>query len=158
MTEDLTKKLPQSADEKLTLILTTVQSLTVRVNSIDSRLQRVEETIDDARPVWQLLIIDIAHLREGQLILERGQRRLEEGQRRLEERCGRLEEGQKSLEERQKSLEEGQKSLRSDLTSFRQHVDEKFLTLSGAVEGRYREHDQRITRLETNANQANSQT
>ena len=151
MTEDLTKKLPQSADEKLTLILTTVQSLTVRVNSIDSRLQRVEETIDDARPVWQLLIIDIAHLREGQLILERGQRRLEEGQRRLEERCGRLEEGQKSLEERQKSLH-------SDLTAFRRRVDQQFLTLSGTVESRFREHDQRITRLETNTNRADTQT
>jgi predicted nucleic acid-binding Zn-ribbon protein len=151
MTEDLTKKLPQSADEKLTLILTTVQSLTVRVDSIDSRLRRVEETIDDARPVWQLLIIDIAHLREGQLILERGQRRLEEGQRRLEERCGRLEEGQKSLEERQKSLH-------SDLTVFRRRVDQQFLTLSGTVESRFREHDQRITRLETNTNQADTQT
>jgi peptidoglycan hydrolase CwlO-like protein len=151
MTEDLTKKLPQSADEKLTLILTTVQSLTIRVDSIDSRLQRVEETIDDARPVWQLLIIDIAHLREGQLILERGQRRLEEGQRRLEERCGRLEEGQKSLEERQKSLH-------SDLTAFRRRVDQQFLTLSGTVESRFREHDQRITRLETNTNQADTQT
>ena len=151
MTEDLTKKLPQSADEKLTLILTTVQSLTVRVDSIDSRLQRVEETIDDARPVWQLLIIDIAHLREGQLILERGQRRLEEGQRRLEERCGRLEEGQKSLEERQESLH-------SDLTAFRRRVDQQFLTLSGTVESRFREHDQRITRLETNTNQADTQT
>jgi predicted nucleic acid-binding Zn-ribbon protein len=151
MTEDLTKKLPQSADEKLTLILTTVQSLTIRVDSIDSRLQRVEETIDDARPVWQLLIIDIAHLREGQLILERGQRRLEEGQRRLEERCGRLEEGQTSLEERQKSLH-------SDLTAFRRRVDQQFLTLSGTVESRFREHDQRITRLETNTNQADTQT
>ena len=151
MTEDLTKKLPQSADEKLTLILTTVQSLTIRVDSIDSRLQRVEETIDDARPVWQLLIIDIAHLREGQLILERGQRRLEEGQRRLEERCGRLEEGQKSLEERQKSLH-------SDLTAFRRRVDQQFLTLSGTVESRFREHDQRITRLETNTNRADTQT
>jgi predicted nucleic acid-binding Zn-ribbon protein len=151
MTEDLTKKLPQSADEKLTLILTTVQSLTVRVDSIDSRLRRVEETIDDARPVWQLLIIDIAHLREGQLILERGQRRLEEGQRRLEERCGRLEEGQKSLEERQKSLH-------SDLTAFRRRVDQQFLTLSGTVESRFREHDQRITRLETNTNRADTQT
>ena len=151
MTEDLTKKLPQSADEKLTLILTTVQSLTIRIDSIDSRLQRVEETIDDARPVWQLLIIDIAHLREGQLILERGQRRLEEGQRRLEERCGRLEEGQKSLEERQESLH-------SDLTAFRRRVDQQFLTLSGTVESRFREHDQRITRLETNTNQADTQT
>jgi uncharacterized membrane-anchored protein YhcB (DUF1043 family) len=55
-------------------------------------------------------------------------------------------------------LQEGQKCLRSDLRAFRQHVDKQFQTLSGTVEGRYREHDQRITRLETNTNQANSQT
>ena len=39
-------------------------------------------------------------------------------------------------------LHEGQDSLRSDLTAFRQHVDQQFRTLSGTVEGRYREHEQ----------------
>ena len=63
MSNDLTQKIPQSADEKLDLILTTVLSMTVRVDSIDTRLHRVEE---------------------GQRTLEEGQRRLEDGQRRLE--------------------------------------------------------------------------
>ena len=185
MSEDLTKKL-QSPDEKLTVILTTVQSLTVRFDSIDSRLQRVEQTVDDARPVLQLLVTNVAQLQEGQGRLEEGYGRLEEGQLRLEERYGhleqgqlrleerygrleegygRLEEGQRRLEERYGRLEEkygrleeGQKRLRSDLTDFRRHVDQQFRTLSGEVERRYREHDQRIARLETNANPPNSQT
>ena len=148
MSEDLTKKLSPNADDKLTLILMAVQDLTFRVGMSEHKLEKfadkIEQRLSDTGAVLQKIISNISHLHEGQ--------------RRLEERQESLEEGQRRLEERQKSLEEGQKSLRSDLTSFRQHVDEKFLTLSGAVEGRYREHDQRITRLETNANQANSQT
>lgn len=38
MSEDLTTKLPQSADEKLTLILITVQSVTGRVDKLAQRL------------------------------------------------------------------------------------------------------------------------
>jgi len=63
MSEDLKSKIPQGTDEKLDLILTTVLSMTVRVDSIDSRLHRVEE---------------------GQRTLEEGVQRLEDGQRRLE--------------------------------------------------------------------------
>ena len=134
MSEDLTKKLSPNADDKLTLILMAVQDLTFRVGMSEHKLEKfadkVEQRLSDTGAVLQKIISNISHLHEGQ----------------------------RRLEERQESLEEGQKSLRSDLTSFRQHVDEKFLTLSGAVEGRYREHDQRITRLETNTNQADTQT
>src|ERR1051326_5771275 len=56
MSEDLTKKLPPSDSEKLTLIL--------------SRLDKVEETLEerlyDTRPIWQKVVTDIAHLQEGQ--------------------------------------------------------------------------------------------
>ena len=76
MNNDLTKEFPQSADEKLTLILTTVLSTSVRVDNIDMRLQRVEE---------------------GQRTLEEGQRTLEQGQRVLKEGVVRLEEGQAIL-------------------------------------------------------------
>ena len=62
------------------------------------------------------------------------------------------------LHEGQRRLEEGQDGLRFDLTAFRRHVDQQFLKLSGTVEGRYREHDKRIARLEANANQPNSET
>ena len=70
MTNDITKELPQSADEKLNLILTTVLSTSVRVDSIDTRLHRVETRLD--------------RVEGGQRTLEEGQRVLEEGQRRLE--------------------------------------------------------------------------
>ena len=148
MSEDLTKKLSPNADDKLTLILMAVQDLTFRVGMSEHKLQefaeKIEQRLSDTGAVLQKIISNIAHLHEGQL-------RLQEGQQSLEER-------QKSLEQGQKSLEQGQQSLGSDLAAFRQHVDQQFMTLSGTVEGRYREHDRRIARLETNANQANSQT
>ena len=59
MSEDLTKKLPQSDSEKLTLILSTVQTLTVRV-------EKLEETRYQTRPMWEKLVTDIEHLQEGQ--------------------------------------------------------------------------------------------
>jgi predicted nucleic acid-binding Zn-ribbon protein len=84
MSEDLTKKLPKSDSEKLTLILSTVQSLEVRlekleirVDNIDSRLQRleqkVEERLHDTRPIWEKLVSDMGQLQEGQQRLEEGQ-------------------------------------------------------------------------------------
>ena len=63
MNEDLTKTVPQSTDEKLTLILTTVLSMSVRVDSIDLRLQNV--------------IADVAQL-QGRV--EEGFQRVDEGQ------------------------------------------------------------------------------
>jgi chromosome segregation ATPase len=137
MTEDLTKQLPQSANEKLTLILTTVQSLTVRVDSVDSRLDRFEETMNDVRPVWRLLVTDVALLRQGQLLLEAGQQR-------LEEQCRRMEGGLDSL--------------RSEVQEFRQCVDHRFLILSGTVLEHFNKLEQRVTRLELNPNPPNTQT
>ena len=59
MSEDLTKKLPLSDSEKLTLILTTVEELSVRV-------ERVEASRYDTRPIWEKVVADIAHVQEGQ--------------------------------------------------------------------------------------------
>ena len=143
MTEDLTNRL-HAVDDKLTLILTMVQSVTVRFDNVDSRLERVERTVDESRPVLKRVVADIAQLQQGQ--------------RRLEGSVRGLEGSVQGLEGSVRGLEAGQKRLRSDLTAFRRHVDQQFRTLSGTVEGRYREHDQRITRLETIANQADSQT
>ena len=148
MTEDLTKKLTPNTDDKVTLILMAVQDLTFRLgmseHKFDDFAAKTEQRL-------QKVGSDIAQLREGQQRLEESQRSLGEGQRSLEER-------QRSLEQGQKRLEEGQESLRTDLTALRRHVDQQFKTLSGTVEGRYREHDKRIAQLETNTNQANSQT
>lgn len=134
MSEDLTNKLRPSTDDNVWLILQAVQNLTFRAGMSEQKFDDFAERLEQR---LQKVSSDIAHLNEGQ-------QRLEEGYGRLEEGYGRLEEGQNSL--------------RSDLTAFRRHVDEQFRTLSGEVEKRYREHDQRITRLENNANQANPQT
>src|SRR5215213_9026370 len=91
MSEDLTKKLPQSDSEKLNLILTSIQSLEVRfekleirVENIDTRLQRLEAKVErleqkverldekveqrlyDTRPIWHKVVADIAQLQTGQ--------------------------------------------------------------------------------------------
>ena len=67
MSEDLTKKLPQSDSEKLSLILTTVQHLETRVDNLE---KKVEERLHDTRPIWEKVVADIARLQEGQLRLE----------------------------------------------------------------------------------------
>lgn len=63
MSEDLTKKLPKG-DDNVVLIL----------QNIDSRLQnlerKVEERLQDTRPIWQKVLADIAQLQEGQARLE----------------------------------------------------------------------------------------
>jgi hypothetical protein len=66
MCQDLTETIPQNDDDKLTLILKTVLSTSVRVDNIDLRLGRVEQTVGE--------------LQEGQQRLEAGQQRLELGQ------------------------------------------------------------------------------
>ena len=72
MSEDLTNQLPQSANEKLTLILTTVQTLTDRVESAES-----------LRPLLHKVVDDIAQLREGQIEMRTDILQLHEGQRAL---------------------------------------------------------------------------
>jgi len=141
MSEDLTKQLPQSADEKLTLVLATVQAMAVRVDNLE---QTVKFRFYDTRPILQKLVMDVRQLQEGQRRLEEGHRRLEEGHRRLEENYQRLEEGQECL--------------RSELQEFRREVKHSFLILSGTPNARYRDLDRRVTWLELNMNLSNSQT
>jgi len=134
MTEDLTNKLRPNIEDQVALILTAVNDLIFRVGMSERKFDDFAEKLEQR---LQNVGSDIAQLKEGQ---------------------GRLEERMGGLEERMGGLEEGQESLRSDLTALRRRMDHQFMKLSGEVEKRYREHDQRITRLETNANPANSQT
>jgi hypothetical protein len=73
MNTELTTQLSASDSDKLSLILTTVQSLTVRFDNIDSRLTNFDS---------RLLRVDEAvhELQEGQRQLQEGQRHLAEGQ------------------------------------------------------------------------------
>ena|ERR1043165_7711717 len=176
MNEDLTKKLRPNTDDNVLLILMAVQDLTFRVGmseqKFDDFAERLDRRLNDTDAVLQKVVLDVAHLHEGQRRLQAGlnglderQKSLEQGQKSLEQRQQSLEQGQKNLEQGQKNLEQGQKnleqgqeSLRSDLTAFRKRVDYQFMTLSGAVERSYRNLDRRITQLEVERNPANSQT
>ena len=72
MSEDLTKKLPETDSQKLTLILAGVQALTGRVESAES-----------LRPLLHKVVDDISQLREGQSELRTDISQLHEGQRAL---------------------------------------------------------------------------
>jgi uncharacterized phage infection (PIP) family protein YhgE len=144
MSKDLTGKIPQGTDEKLDLILTTVLSMTVRVDSIDSRLHRVEEGQQ--------------RLEEGHQRLEQGQRTLEEGHQRLEQGQRTLEEGQQRLEDGQRRLELGQEVLRSEVEALSRSVKHRFLILSGQVQASYNTLEKRVTVLEADSNTPNCQT
>ena len=62
MSEDLTKKLPQTDSEKLNVILTTVQSLEKRIDHLE---QEADERRYDTRPLWEKLVADIGDLKES---------------------------------------------------------------------------------------------
>jgi len=73
MSEDLTNKLPPNANEKLTLVLSTVQAVAVRVDNLE---QSVKVALYETRPVLQKVIADIGKLQEGVHRLEQGQETL----------------------------------------------------------------------------------
>ena len=147
MSEDLTKNL-QTQDEKLTLVLSTVQALAIRVDNFE---RTVSARLYDARPILQKVAADIAQLQSGQ-------QRLEQGVLQLEQRFRPLEQNILHLGEGQRRLEDGLESLRSEVGAFRRSVDYRFLTLSGSVLKRYNDLEQRVTQLELNSNPPNSQT
>ena len=154
MSEDLTKKLPQSDSEKLTLILTTVQSLTVRSDNIDSRLGRVEQTVHDTRPILQQVVTDIGQLREGLGQLREGLGQLREGQAQLRE--GQIEARAEILQ-----LHEGQRALTTEVRALRRDIDHRFgdvYTKLVQIEIDHRDVHDRVTRLEFNSNPPNTQT
>ena len=77
MSEDPTQKLPPAQDVTLAQVLSAVQSLSATVQSLDARLarleQKVEERLHDTRPIWEKVVADIAQLQEGQARLQEGQ-------------------------------------------------------------------------------------
>ena len=60
MSENLTEELPASDSDKLTSILTTVQTLETRLAGLE---QKVEERLHDTRPIWQKVVTDLGELR-----------------------------------------------------------------------------------------------
>jgi uncharacterized phage infection (PIP) family protein YhgE len=158
MSKDLTGKIPQGTDEKLDLILTTVLSMTVRFDSIDSRLHRVEEGQRTLEEGHQRLEQGQRTLEESHQRLEQGQRTLEGGHQRLEQGQRTLEEGQQRLEDGQRRLELGQEVLRSEVEALSRSVKHRFLILSGQVQASYNTLEKRVTVLEADSNTPNCQT
>ena len=133
MSEDLTKPFPASDSEKLTLILTTVQSLTVRADNIDFRLGRVEQTVHETRPLLERVGADIGQLKEGQ----------------IEARAEILQ------------LHEGQRALSTEVRALRRDIDHQFGNVHTKlieIEIDHRDMHDRVTRLELNQNPPNTQT
>ena len=75
MTEDLANKSPETDSEKLTLILTTVQTMTSRVGTLEDRFGGLEQRFDglerkvyerlyDTRPIWEKVVVDITQLQK----------------------------------------------------------------------------------------------
>lgn len=158
MNKDVTQKVSESDSEKLSLILTTVQSLTVRfdnvdsrfnnmesrldridsrLDTIDSRVVRVEQTVNDMRPVLQKAVTDIAQLQEGQVRLHQTVLQIEDGQR---------------------MLREGQERISTQVYALSRDVSDRFLVLSGATNAEVKDLQKRVTSLEANGNPPKPQT
>ena len=165
MNKDVTQKVSASDSEKLSLILTTVQSLTVRfdnvdsrfnhvesrfdridsrLDSIDSRVVRVEQTVNDMRPVLQKAVTDIAQLQEGQ-------QELRESQIRLHQTVLQIEDGQRMLRD-------GQERISTEVYALSRDVSDRFLVLSGATSAEVKDLQKRVTALEGNTNPTKPQT
>ena len=176
MSEDLTKNLPQSNDERLTLVLTTVQALVRKFDNFEQSVnakfhnvnislsqlhdgqQDLEEGQQGLHESQRSLQENYQSLHAGQLSLQQGYQSLEEGQRGLREGQRRLETQLKGIDGRLHRLEEGQEALRMDFRSLRRSVDHRFLVLSGTVLDRHSELEKRVTRLELGQNPPNTQT
>ena len=161
MSEDLTKKLPQSDSEKLTLILTTVQSLTVRADNIDSRLGRVEQTVHDTQPILQQVVTDIGQLREGQIEVRSDISQLRQGQVDIRADISQLRKGQVEARADILQLNEGQRALSTEVRALRRDIDHRFgdvYTKLVQIEIDHRDVHDRVTRLELNSNPPNTQT
>lgn len=147
MSEDLTKQLPETDSEKLTLILTGVQALTGRVESAESLLNQVVGDISELREGQNEMRVDISKLREGQNEMRADISKLREGQ--IESRTDILQ------------LLEGQRALSTEVRALRRDVDHQFgnvYTKLVEIEIDHRDVHDRVTRLELNTNPPNTQT
>jgi len=88
MSEDLTKKLPQSDRDTIliaiknleTYVRGSVDNLVTWISSVDSRLRGLEQTVEerlyDTRPIWHKVVAEIADLQTGQRRLIEGQQEM----------------------------------------------------------------------------------
>jgi|GEM_PF-1965234 len=164
MSEDTTKELPETDNEKLTLILTGVQALTGRVEGAESLrplLHKVVDDISQLREGQNEVRADISQLREGQNEIRAEVAKLREGQ--IEGRADilKLQEGQNEVRADISQLREGQRALSTEVRALRRDVDHQFGNLYSklvVIEVDHRDIHDRVTRLELNTNPPNTQT
>jgi chromosome segregation ATPase len=113
MSEDLTEP-QQSADQKLTQILTVVLDFDRRIGILE---EKVEQRQYDARPLWEKVTTDIAQLQENQ-------DRFRESQQQLQKSFTQLQEGYTQLQENYAQLQESQERLHETLDSLRAEAHE----------------------------------
>jgi chromosome segregation ATPase len=134
MSEDLTKNLPGSDSDKLTLIVTEVHRIEERLDRVEERLQglddkvealdhKVEERLHDTRPIGEKLVTDVAQLQEGQ--------------QRLEKRC----------EERFDSLQKESREIKTFMRDILRRMSIFFDTLV-TMQADYRDIYDRVRSLE----------
>ncbi len=137
MNPDNTQKFSTSDTEKLSLILTTVQSLTVRFDNVDVRFNNIDSRL--------------LHVDEAVNELREGQQELREGQLRLHETVLQIKDGQRQLQQ-------GQDFLGGELHSLKRDVNERLRVLSGATNAEVKELHKRVTLVERNQNPPDPQT
>lgn len=136
MSADLTKKLPETDSEKLTLILTGVRALTGRVENAES-----------LRPLLHKVMDDVSQLGEGQTEVRAD--------------ISQLREGQTEIRAEVLKLGEAQRALGSEFRAMRRDVDHRFdLLYDKLVEINVDQGDlhNRVSRLELGQNPPNTQT
>ena len=171
MTEDLTKQLPETDSEKLTLILTGVQALTGRVESVESLRPLLHQVVDDVSQLREGQVelrsdvsqirTDISQLQEGQIELRKDVSQLREGQIELRKDVSQLREGQIELRKDVLQLHEGQRALSTEVRALRRDVDNRFGELYGKLTHMQIDHrdvHDRVTRLELNSTPTNTET
>ena len=80
MSEDLTKKLPETYDERLSRVFDAVQQLTVRVDDLD---RKMDERHYDTRPIWEHVASKVDQIDAGLQELRQNQQDLRQESRGL---------------------------------------------------------------------------
>jgi chromosome segregation ATPase len=94
MSEDLTIKLPANQEAKLERVLDAVQQLTVRVDSLD---RKIEERLYDTRPIWESLATKVDQFQQGQARLEQSQAELQQSQQQTQQQIQDLRQESRGL-------------------------------------------------------------
>jgi chromosome segregation ATPase len=123
MNDNLTQKLPPSNGETLKLILASVDDLRVQLSETNQRLSkledRVDERIQDTRPMWRKVNADIEQLQKGQSALQQNFVELQKGQAELQRNQAELQKNQSAFQQSLVELQKGQLQLQEDVKFVR---------------------------------------